>query len=48
MFNPVKKYTTDVIEGKKGDTSAAAKYAAATPRDGFSVQDDKPYAEVRS
>ncbi|KAK5070348.1 Mannose-6-phosphate isomerase [Lithohypha guttulata] len=32
--------------GKKGNTSAAAKYAAATPRDDFSIQDDKPYAEL--
>jgi hypothetical protein len=33
--------------GKKGKDSAAAKYAAATPSDGFSIQEDKPYAEVR-
>jgi mannose-6-phosphate isomerase len=33
--------------GKKGDDSAAAKFAAATPADGFSIQSDKPYAEVR-
>lgn len=33
--------------GKKGNTSAAAKYAAATPRDDFSIQEDKPYAEVQ-
>jgi hypothetical protein len=33
--------------GKKGNDSAAAKYAAATPSDGFSIQEDKPYAEVR-
>lgn len=32
--------------GKKGNTSAAAKYAAATPRDDFSIQQDKPYAEL--
>ncbi len=32
--------------GKKGNTSAAAKYAAATPRDDFSIQEDKPYAEL--
>ena len=32
--------------GKKGKDSAAAKYAAATPRDDFSIQEDKPYAEL--
>ncbi|ETN43784.1 mannose-6-phosphate isomerase, class I [Cyphellophora europaea CBS 101466] len=32
--------------GKKGKDSAAAKYAAATPSDGFSIQEDKPYAEL--
>lgn len=32
--------------GKKGSESAAAKFAAATPADGFSIQDDKPYAEL--
>ncbi|KKA26885.1 hypothetical protein TD95_003267 [Thielaviopsis punctulata] len=32
--------------GKIGSSSAAAKYAAATPADGFSVQEDKPYAEL--
>lgn len=32
--------------GKIGQDSAAARYAAATPRDGFTVQEDKPYAEV--
>lgn len=32
--------------GKVGKDSAAAKFAAATPADGFSIQDDKPYAEV--
>jgi mannose-6-phosphate isomerase len=37
---------TDVEQGKKGKDSAAAKYASATPPDGFSVQEDKPYAEV--
>lgn len=31
--------------GKIGSESAAAKYAAATPSD-FSIQSDKPYAEV--
>ncbi|KAI9868005.1 MAG: Mannose-6-phosphate isomerase, partial [Watsoniomyces obsoletus] len=31
---------------KKGNDSAAAKYAAATPSDGFSIQEDKPYAEL--
>jgi mannose-6-phosphate isomerase len=34
--------------GKIGKSSTAAKCAAATPADGFSIQDDKPYAEVRS
>ena len=32
--------------GKKGASSAAAKFAAATPAPGFSIQEDKPYAEV--
>ncbi|PMD15628.1 mannose-6-phosphate isomerase [Hyaloscypha hepaticicola] len=32
--------------GKKGQSSAAAKFAAATPADGFTIQDDKPYAEL--
>ncbi|KAK5040251.1 Mannose-6-phosphate isomerase [Exophiala sideris] len=32
--------------GKKGKDSAAAKYAAATPSDSFSIQEDKPYAEL--
>ncbi|KAH6656102.1 mannose-6-phosphate isomerase [Truncatella angustata] len=32
--------------GKIGSDSAAAKYAAATPSDGFSIQSDKPYAEL--
>jgi mannose-6-phosphate isomerase len=32
--------------GKKGSDSAAAKFAAATPTDDFSIQEDKPYAEV--
>ncbi|KAJ9605469.1 Mannose-6-phosphate isomerase [Cladophialophora chaetospira] len=32
--------------GKKGKDSAAAKYAAATPSDTFTIQDDKPYAEL--
>lgn len=34
--------------GKKGNDSAAAKFAAATPAADFSVQQDKPYAEVSS
>ncbi|PNS20276.1 Mannose-6-phosphate isomerase [Sphaceloma murrayae] len=33
--------------GKVGRDSAAARYAAATPSDDFSVQNDKPYAEAR-
>lgn len=32
--------------GKVGKDSAAAKFAAATPADGFSIQEEKPYAEV--
>lgn len=32
--------------GKVGNDSAAAKFAAATPS-GFSIQEEKPYAEVR-
>jgi hypothetical protein len=32
--------------GKLGSTSAAGRFAAATPRDDLQVQDDKPYAEV--
>ncbi|EOD44222.1 putative mannose-6-phosphate isomerase protein [Neofusicoccum parvum UCRNP2] len=32
--------------GKTGSTSAAAKFAAATPSNEFSIQDDKPYAEL--
>ncbi|MCJ1483794.1 Mannose-6-phosphate isomerase [Schaereria dolodes] len=32
--------------GKVGKESAAAKYASATPSDDFSIQDEKPYAEL--
>ncbi|KAF2669967.1 mannose-6-phosphate isomerase [Microthyrium microscopicum] len=32
--------------GKVGKDSAAAKYAQATPADGFSIAEDKPYAEL--
>ncbi|ROT37502.1 mannose-6-phosphate isomerase [Sodiomyces alkalinus F11] len=32
--------------GKKGSESAAARFAAATPTDSLSIQDDKPYAEL--
>ncbi|KAH8671624.1 mannose-6-phosphate isomerase [Xylariales sp. PMI_506] len=32
--------------GKIGSSSAAAKYAAASASDGFSIQSDKPYAEL--
>ncbi|KUJ17865.1 mannose-6-phosphate isomerase [Mollisia scopiformis] len=32
--------------GKVGKDSAAAKFAAATPADDFSIQEDKPYAEL--
>lgn len=34
--------------GKKGNDSAAARFAAATPTEGLSIQADQPYAEVRS
>ncbi|KAF2451918.1 mannose-6-phosphate isomerase [Karstenula rhodostoma CBS 690.94] len=32
--------------GKVGKSSAAARFAAATPSDGFSIQEEKPYAEL--
>ena len=32
--------------GKVGKESAAAKYGAATPSDDFSIEEEKPYAEV--
>jgi len=32
--------------GKKGEDSAAAKYAAATPPADFKIESDKPYAEL--
>ncbi|KAK4539618.1 Mannose-6-phosphate isomerase [Oleoguttula mirabilis] len=32
--------------GKVGKDSAAARYASATPSDSFSIQEDKPYAEL--
>lgn len=32
--------------GKKGNASAAARFAAATPSDDFTIQDDTPYAEA--
>ncbi|RDW71617.1 mannose-6-phosphate isomerase [Coleophoma cylindrospora] len=32
--------------GKVGKDSAAARFAAATPADDFSIQEDKPYAEL--
>ncbi|KAL2104716.1 hypothetical protein VUR80DRAFT_9802 [Thermomyces stellatus] len=32
--------------GKKGNDSAAARFAAATPTEGLSIQADKPYAEL--
>ncbi|CAL3968421.1 unnamed protein product, partial [Diplocarpon coronariae] len=31
--------------GKVGQDSAAAKFAASTPANDFSIQEDKPYAE---
>ena len=34
------------IVGKIGKESAAAKFAAATPANDFSIQEEKPYAEV--
>jgi len=32
--------------GKKGQSSAAARFAAATPSSDLSIQEDKPYAEA--
>jgi mannose-6-phosphate isomerase len=32
--------------GKKGNSSAVARFAAATPSTDFTIQDDKPYAEL--
>ncbi|KAG5986054.1 Mannose-6-phosphate isomerase [Claviceps pusilla] len=32
--------------GKKGESSAAARFAAATPREGWRIEEDKPYAEL--
>ncbi|KAJ0159721.1 Mannose-6-phosphate isomerase [Colletotrichum tanaceti] len=32
--------------GKKGEESAAARFAATTPCDGFSIEAEKPYAEL--
>jgi len=32
--------------GKIGNDSAAARFAAATPSDGFSIAEEKPYAEL--
>lgn len=32
--------------GKKGRDSAVARFAAATPSDSFTIQDDQPYAEL--
>lgn len=40
-------YSTELNKGKAGKESAAAKYAAATPSADFSIQEEKPYAEVR-
>ena len=37
---------TDASIGKVGKESAAAKFASATPSGDFSIQDEKPYAEV--
>lgn len=33
--------------GKKGSDSAAARFAAATPKEPLSIEPAKPYAEVR-
>jgi len=33
--------------GKKGQSSAAARFAAATPSSELSIQEDQPYAEAR-
>lgn len=43
MLLPV---TKSCFVGKVGTESAAARFAAATPAGDFTVQDDKPYAEV--
>ncbi|KAG5978128.1 hypothetical protein E4U55_006363 [Claviceps digitariae] len=32
--------------GKKGGSSAAARFAAATPREGLRIEEEKPYAEL--
>lgn len=32
--------------GKKGSSSAAARFAAATPSSDFTIQDDRPYSEA--
>ncbi|KAG5977926.1 hypothetical protein E4U56_006274 [Claviceps arundinis] len=32
--------------GKKGESSAAARFAAATPREGLAIDAEKPYAEL--
>lgn len=34
--------------GKKGESSAAARFAAATPREGLAIDAEKPYAEVNT
>jgi hypothetical protein len=36
----------EALPGKVGKDSAAAKFHAATASDDFSIQEDKPYAEV--
>ncbi len=46
-FVPCEKRTERLV-GKRGKESAASRYALATPPDGFSIQEDKPYAEVSS
>ena len=42
------RFLTSPCVGKVGKDSAAAKFASATPSDGFSIQAEKPYAEVRN
>lgn len=44
LFSGVNSYDW----GKVGSESAAAKFATATPSDNFSIEQDKPYAEVRT
>jgi mannose-6-phosphate isomerase len=43
---PYASHCAKYAKGKVGSASAAAKYAAATPAEGFSISEEKPYAEV--